>query len=105
MKRLTSSFGVGLPGDGKSGKAATVLFVALALIYAASGVLNALRTAAEPATGVLRETMLVLLPSIAAVIVLWITNAPNLSPKGRRFSLAATLIVAGLVATISAFGA
>jgi hypothetical protein len=48
--------------------------------------------------------MLVLLPSIAAVIVLWITNAPNLSPKGRRLSLAATLIVAGLVATISAFG-
>jgi hypothetical protein len=46
----------------------------------------------------------VLLPSIAAVTVLWITNAPNLSPKGRRFSLAATLIVAGLVATISAFG-
>jgi len=91
MKRLTSSFGFALPGDGKSGKAATVLFVALALIYAASGVLNALRTAAEPATGVLRETI-------------WITNAPNLSPKGRRLSLAATLIVAGLVATISAFG-
>ena len=57
-----------------------------------------------PTTDVLRETVPVLLPPIAVVTALWITKISNLSLKARRFSLAATLIVAGLIATISTFG-
>lgn len=99
---LTSGF---VPtSDSKLRSAAIIILVALALVYAANGILNALHAAASPSTGVLRDAVLVLLPSIAVVTALWITNISNLSPKARRFSLAATLIVAGLIATISTFG-
>ena len=99
---LTSGF---VPAsDSKPHSAAMIVFVALALVYAASGIFNAIQAAATPSTGVLRETVLVLLPSIAVVTALWITNISHLSLKARRFSLAATLIVAGLIATISTFG-
>jgi hypothetical protein len=104
MKHSTPASGFAPASDSKPRSAAMIVFVALALVYAATGILNALQAAAVPATDVLRETVLVLLPSIAVVTALWITNISNLSLKARRVSLAATLIVAGLIATISTFG-
>ena len=99
---LTSGF---VPAsDSKPRSAAIIILVALALVYAANGILNALQAAAPPSIGVLRETVPVLLPSIAVVTALWITNISNLSLKARRFFLVTTLIVAGLIATISTFG-
>ena len=104
MKHSTPTSGFAPASDSKPRSAAMIVFVALALVYAASGILNALQAAAVPTTDVLRETVLVLLPSIAVVTALWITNISNLSLKARRVSLSATLIVAGLIATISTFG-
>ena len=104
MKHLPPARASCRQSDSKPRSAAIIVFVALALVYAASGILNALQAAAMPTTDVLRETVLVLLPSIAVVTALWITKISNLSLKARRFSLAATLIVAGLIATISTFG-
>jgi hypothetical protein len=104
MKHSTPISGFVPKDHSKPRSAAMIVFVALALVYAANGILNALQAAASPSTGVLRETVLVLLPSIAVVIALWITNISNLSLKARRCSLVATLVVTGLIATISTFG-
>ena len=104
MKHSTPISGFAPKDHSKPRSAAMIVFVALALVYAANGILNALQAAASPSTGVLRETVLVLLPSIAVVIALWITNISNMSLKARRCSLVGTLIVTGLIATISTFG-
>ena len=104
MKHSPLTAGFVPASDSKPRSAAIIVLVALALVYAANGILNAFQAAATPSTGVLRDTVLVLLPSIAVVTALWITKISNLSLKARRFSLAATLIVAGLIATISTFG-
>ena len=104
MKHSTPNSGFAPASNSKPRFAAMIVFVTVALVYAASGILNALQAAAPTSTGALRDTVLVLLPSIAVVTALWITNISNLSLKARRFSLVTTLIVAGLIATISTFG-
>ena len=104
MKNLTSTFSAALTSHRRPGTAATVLLLPLALIYAISGVLNALHASSAPATGILRDAVTVLLPSIAAVASLWVTNAEGLSQSARRVSLSAVLIVTGLVAMVATFG-
>ena len=104
MDNATPTPNLAFPSGSEPRLAPTIVFVALALVYAASGVLNALQAASGPPAGVLRAAVLALLPSIAVMMVLWITHIQSLSPKARRSALAATLIATGLVATISTFG-
>jgi hypothetical protein len=104
MRNLTSTFSASLTSPRRPGTATTVLLLPLALIYAVSGVLNALHASGAPATGILRDVITVLLPSITAIAALWITNASSLSCSARRVSLGAVLIGSGLVAMVATFG-
>ena len=104
MDNANPTQNIAFPSGRKPRLAPTIAFVALALVYAANGILNALQAASGPSASMMRAAVLALLPSVAVMMVLWITHIQSLSPKVRRSALATTLIATGIIATISTFG-
>lgn len=82
--------------------AATLAFAAL--LYAAFGIARAMQFAMAPSSGIAGEALLALLPSLAALASLWITQAPGLTQRSRRAALGVTLTAIGGTAVIAIFG-